>query len=84
MNLLRPLLDGNDASARPNVQRDDLTLSLVLAIGVCYHAGLQEGRAAYRNHVERAFTRPCSLINGADQILADITRYAFRNLKFNT
>ncbi|XP_072042938.1 E3 ubiquitin-protein ligase rnf213-alpha-like [Amphiura filiformis] len=74
MTLLRPLLDRKNTSTRVVVPRDDVTLSLVLAIGVCYHACLQEGRPAYRDHVARAFTNPCYLFNGADQILEDITR----------
>ncbi|XP_072046322.1 E3 ubiquitin-protein ligase rnf213-alpha-like [Amphiura filiformis] len=53
---------------------DDLTMSLVLAIGVCYHACLQEGRQDYRENVAEAFDDPCELPDGADQVLEEITR----------
>ncbi|XP_072028229.1 E3 ubiquitin-protein ligase rnf213-alpha-like [Amphiura filiformis] len=53
---------------------DDLTMSLVLALGVCYHACLQTGRAAYRRAVSRVFTEPCSLPGGAAQMQEEISR----------
>ncbi|KAH3728508.1 hypothetical protein DPMN_054465, partial [Dreissena polymorpha] len=50
---------------------DDLTRSLVLALGVCYHACLKT-RDAYRKRVANAFSAPCQLQDGADQILQEI------------
>ena len=49
-------------------------MSLVLAIGVCYHACLQKGRRDYREAVAEAFDDPCDVPDGADQILEEITR----------
>ncbi|KAK3715936.1 hypothetical protein QZH41_016501 [Actinostola sp. cb2023] len=52
---------------------DPITWSLILAIGVCYHAKLQD-REQYRRAVARAFKRPCALYGGADRILQEISR----------
>ena len=49
-------------------------MSLVFAIGVCYHACLQEGRQDYREAVAKAFREPCVVPGGANQILLEITR----------
>ena len=46
---------------------DDVTRSLILALGVCYHASLDE-RDKYRKHVAQKFAAPCRLLRGADDI----------------
>lgn len=51
-----------------------LTRALVLAIGVCYHAKLQERREEYRTVVARSFKAPCLLPGGQKQILREISR----------
>ncbi|XP_052238404.1 E3 ubiquitin-protein ligase rnf213-alpha-like [Dreissena polymorpha] len=60
-----------DATADENQALDDLTRSLVLALGVCYHACLKS-RAEYRATVAGAFSDPCPLHRGAVQILEEI------------
>ncbi|KAH3727158.1 hypothetical protein DPMN_053084, partial [Dreissena polymorpha] len=50
---------------------DNLTRSLVLALGVCYHSCLKT-RDAYRKQVATLFTGPCQLPGGADQIHKEI------------
>ncbi|XP_022796393.1 E3 ubiquitin-protein ligase rnf213-alpha-like isoform X3 [Stylophora pistillata] len=50
-----------------------LTRALVLAIGVCYHAKLQERREQYRIVVARSFKAPCLLPGGHKQILREIS-----------
>ncbi|XP_052086034.1 E3 ubiquitin-protein ligase RNF213-like [Mytilus californianus] len=50
---------------------DDLTRSLVLALGVCYHACLKK-RKEYRRTVARHFKTPLNLPAGADQIEEEI------------
>ena len=52
-----------------------LTRALVLAIGVCYHAKLQERREEYRTVVARSFKAPCFLPGGHKQIHSEILRY---------
>ena len=52
-----------------------LTRALVLAIGVCYHAKLQDRREEYRTVVARSFKAPCSLPGGHKQIHREISRY---------
>ena len=52
-----------------------LTRALVLAIGVCYHAKLQERREEYRTVVARSFKAPCLLPGGQKQIHREISRY---------
>jgi len=52
---------------------DDVTRSLVLALGVCYHACLQN-REAYRNCVATHFQGNLELPNGARTILDEINR----------
>ena len=52
-----------------------LTRALVLAIGVCYHAKLQERREEYRTVVARSFMAPCLLPGGHEQIHREISRY---------
>ena len=49
----------------------DVTRSLILALGVCYHACLKD-REDYREHVVQHFLRPCELPGGADQMHAEI------------
>ncbi|XP_072028880.1 E3 ubiquitin-protein ligase RNF213-like [Amphiura filiformis] len=46
-----------------------LTRALVLALGVCYHARLQKGRAQFRKHIAAMFKPPCVLLGGPDQII---------------
>ena len=53
---------------------DDVTRSLVLALGVCYHACLKN-REQYREAVARYFTSPLLLPGGADQIEEEILKY---------
>lgn len=53
---------------------DPITRALVLAIGVCYHAKLQDGREDYRRAVAQSFKSPCLLPGGEKQILREITR----------
>ncbi|XP_020630790.1 E3 ubiquitin-protein ligase rnf213-alpha-like [Orbicella faveolata] len=52
---------------------DPITRALVLAIGVCYHAKLQERRGEYRTVVARSFKTPCLLSGGQRQILREIS-----------
>ena len=52
-----------------------LTRALVLAIGVCYHAKLQDRREEYRTVVARSFKAPCLLPGGQKQIHREISRY---------
>ena len=56
---------------------DPMTRALVLAIGVCYHAKLQEKRQDYRKVVAQSFKAPCVLPGGEEQILREITRSLF-------
>ena len=51
------------------------TRALVLAIGVCYHAKLEERREEYRIVVARSFKAPCLLPGGHKQIHREISRY---------
>ncbi|XP_060599995.1 E3 ubiquitin-protein ligase RNF213-like [Ruditapes philippinarum] len=62
--LMDAKFDGDD-------QVDDLTRSLILALGVCYHACLRK-RKDYRHYVARYFRQPCELTNGGDQIKNEI------------
>lgn len=52
---------------------DDVTRSLILALGVCYHACLKS-RPEYRQHISRFFRVPCQLPGGDDQIKDEIER----------
>ncbi|XP_052062680.1 E3 ubiquitin-protein ligase rnf213-alpha-like isoform X2 [Mytilus californianus] len=52
---------------------DDVTRSLVLALGVCYHACLKN-RKEYRDTVAKYFTHPLVLPGGADQIEEEISK----------
>ncbi|XP_052062754.1 E3 ubiquitin-protein ligase rnf213-alpha-like isoform X2 [Mytilus californianus] len=54
-------------------QIDDVTRSLVLALGVCYHACLKN-RKEYRDTVAKYFTQPLVLPGGADQIEEEISK----------
>ncbi|KAL3881513.1 hypothetical protein ACJMK2_027945, partial [Sinanodonta woodiana] len=51
---------------------NDITRSLVLALGVCYHACLKN-REEYRTHVAPFFRAPCNLPLGPDQIEQEIS-----------
>jgi len=53
---------------------DDVTRSLVLALGVCYHACLKN-REEYREAVAGYFRPPLQLTGGADQIDEEISKY---------
>ncbi|KAK3585587.1 hypothetical protein CHS0354_036774 [Potamilus streckersoni] len=55
-----------------NQDNKDITRSLVLALGVCYHACLKN-REEYREHVARFFKAPCNLPHGPDQIEQEIS-----------
>ncbi|KAK3585575.1 hypothetical protein CHS0354_036762 [Potamilus streckersoni] len=55
-----------------NQGNNDITRSLVLALGVCYHACLKN-RAEYRRHVAHFFRAPCNLPHGPDQIEQEIS-----------
>ncbi|XP_068731195.1 E3 ubiquitin-protein ligase rnf213-alpha-like [Montipora capricornis] len=52
---------------------DPMTRSLVLAIGVCYHAKLQDKRQDFREVVAQSFGAPCALSGGEKQILREIS-----------
>ncbi|WAR07210.1 RN213-like protein, partial [Mya arenaria] len=52
---------------------DNITRSLILALGVCYHACLKT-RQEYRQAVAGHFRQPCSLQGGEAQILEEIER----------
>ncbi|KAK3585590.1 hypothetical protein CHS0354_036776 [Potamilus streckersoni] len=52
---------------------DDITRSLVLAIGVCYHACLKK-REEYREHIWQYFRPPLKVPDGPAQIEAEIIR----------
>ena len=54
-----------------NDRVDDITRSLILALGVCYHACLKT-RPQYRAHIARHFRAPCQLPGGEDQIEEEI------------
>lgn len=56
---------------------DPVTRALVLAIGVCYHAKLQEKRQDYRKVVAQSFKAPCLLPGGEKQILRELARCLF-------
>lgn len=56
---------------------DPVTRALVLAIGVCYHAKLQEKRQDYRKVVAQSFKAPCLLPGGEKQILRELERCLF-------
>ncbi|VDI01999.1 Hypothetical predicted protein, partial [Mytilus galloprovincialis] len=56
-----------------NKDIDDVTRSLVLALGVCYHSCLKK-RKEYREHVSRYFVHPLSLPGKADQIKEEIEK----------
>ncbi|XP_077863042.1 E3 ubiquitin-protein ligase rnf213-alpha-like [Saccoglossus kowalevskii] len=51
-----------------------LTLALVLALGVCYHACLQDERERYRNAVVEHFTGLCDVPGGGQQFWTEINR----------
>ncbi|CAH3163087.1 unnamed protein product, partial [Porites evermanni] len=52
---------------------DPITWSLILALGVCYQARLQN-RDEYRQEVAKVFSPPCRLPGGPDRIETEITR----------
>ncbi|VDH93225.1 ubiquitin carboxyl-terminal hydrolase 34 [Mytilus galloprovincialis] len=58
---------------QPQQQMDEVTRSLVLALGVCYHACLKN-RDEYRETVAPYFRPPLQLPGGAEQIEEEITK----------
>ncbi|XP_053396011.1 E3 ubiquitin-protein ligase rnf213-alpha-like [Mercenaria mercenaria] len=50
---------------------DDITRSLILALGVCYHACLKT-REQYRDYIASYFQQPCKLPGGSQQIFNEI------------
>lgn len=50
---------------------DPITRSLVLSLGVCYQARLQQ-REAFQHYIVRHFCTPCSLFGGAQQMKNEI------------
>jgi len=56
-----------------NQALDDVTRALVLSLGVCYQARLQD-REPYRRVVARSFSQPCQLPGGHQRISQEITR----------
>ena len=57
---------------------DDITRALVLSLGVCYQARLQD-REPFRRAVAPSFSLPCLLHGGHKRMLDEITRY-FRQI----
>ena len=55
---------------------DPITWSLIMALGVCYQARLQN-RDEYRQEVSKVFSPPCRLPGGPDRIETEITRLGF-------
>lgn len=55
---------------------DQITWSLIMALGVCYQARLQN-RDEYRQEVAKVFSPPCRLPGGPDRIQEEITRLVF-------
>lgn len=53
---------------------NDLTVSLVLALGVCYHASLKK-REEFRKEITPMFLNPFFLPEGSKQMLKIIERY---------
>ncbi|XP_033105070.1 E3 ubiquitin-protein ligase RNF213-like [Anneissia japonica] len=51
---------------------DDLTWALVLALGVCYHACLDEKREYFRDAVAESFSAPLNLYGGSERIYREI------------
>ncbi|XP_052215091.1 E3 ubiquitin-protein ligase rnf213-alpha-like isoform X2 [Dreissena polymorpha] len=79
---LYPLIDLKQMRQEKNVltattynakvdQLDKLTRSLILALGVCYHACLKE-RGAFRTSIAAALKSPFQLPGGAERILQEI------------
>ncbi|XP_077981891.1 E3 ubiquitin-protein ligase rnf213-alpha-like [Glandiceps talaboti] len=67
----KPISTDNMISWKPT---DNITKSLILALGVCYHACLQDNRKAYREEVAQSFREPCELAGGGLQMLKEISR----------
>lgn len=55
---------------------DQITWSLIMALGVCYQARLQN-RDEYQQEVAKVFNTPCRLPGGPDRIQEEITRLVF-------
>jgi hypothetical protein len=69
------LLNSNEQEVEDEEHKDDVTRSLILALGVCYHACLQEEtRVAYRDHIAKFFQQPCTLPEGATSLFDEISR----------
>ena len=63
--------ESNPGSKKSGKAMNHMTRSLILALGVCYHAGLEK-RAEYRGHVASHFTRPLARVT-SDMMLDEIT-----------
>ncbi|XP_053396342.1 E3 ubiquitin-protein ligase rnf213-alpha-like isoform X2 [Mercenaria mercenaria] len=63
--------DEDEITVRQTDSLEDVTRSLVLAVGVCYHACLKT-RPEYRAHVAQYFRAPCELPGGEEQIKDEI------------
>lgn len=50
---------------------EDITRSLILALGACYHACLRN-RPEYRAFISRYFGPPCRLPEGEEQFQSEI------------
>ena len=51
----------------------NLRRSLILALGVCYHAGLQDKREEFREMVSEHFEGPFELVNGPSTFEKEIS-----------
>ncbi|CAC5418278.1 RNF213 [Mytilus coruscus] len=65
--------DENMEVEQPQQNMDEVTRSLVLALGVCYHACLKN-REEYRETVAQYFRPPLQLPGGAEQIEEEIIK----------
>ena len=75
MTIIKKMLTLTLSCFKSQEPTSPITRALVLAIGVCYHAKLQERREEYRTVVARSFKAPCSLPGGQMQILREISRF---------
>lgn len=65
------VFDVFDEEFEPYKAPERHTRSLILALGVCYHACLQN-RDQYRHHMSRYFLPPCTLNEGPETLLDEI------------
>ncbi|XP_033121693.1 E3 ubiquitin-protein ligase rnf213-alpha-like [Anneissia japonica] len=68
--------ENDDPDEIVNVAMDkeisDCTWAIVLALGVCYHARLDEKREEFRNAVSESFNAPLNLYGGSGRIFREI------------